>query len=124
MAIQRQKKMTKNEIREFVKDRGYSLVDFSKHIAMYMDTEWDEKHKERIYQLLSPKGTGKPSEEEMVAINFWCDVEKNPHIFASKYLKTKSLSSKIGTISDWLMGRRAFNRLQARKMVTYLKTLK
>lgn len=60
----------KNEIRKFVKDRGYSLVDFSKHIAMYMDTEWDEKHKERIYQLLSPKGTGKPQKRKWLQLIF------------------------------------------------------
>ena len=70
MAIQRQKKMTKNEIRKFVKDRGYSLVDFSKHIAMYMDTEWDEKHKERIYQLLSQKERANPQKRKWLQLIF------------------------------------------------------
>lgn len=115
--------MNKEELRKFIKEQGYSLVDFSKDIALYMGVEWSEKIKERVYQLLSPKGTGKPTQEEEDAITFWCDVEKNPHKYAYRYYVTKDLTAKIKGVSDWILGRRSYTRLQAKKMVDYLNRL-
>lgn len=115
--------MTLEEIRETVKASEHTIVDFSRHVASYMGLEWSDKFKERIYQLLSPKGHGKPSDEELEAMIFWCEVQIDPHAHAIMHYKTKDLPRKVLTLSDWLMGRRSYNRLQAKKMLDYLRNL-
>ena len=40
--------MTLEEIKDTVKSSPYSMVDFSKHVAVYMGVEWSNKFKERI----------------------------------------------------------------------------
>lgn len=116
--------MTLPEIREAVKASPYSIADFSKHVAVYMDEEeWSDKFKERIYQLLSPKGHGKASEDEQAAMEFWCEVQRDPHWYALRHYKTQGIAKKILTLSDWLTGRRSYNRLQAKKMLDYLRQL-
>ena len=115
--------MTLEEIKDTVKKSPYSIVDFSTHVAIYMGVGWTDKFKERIYQLLSPKGHGKPSEEELSAMIFWCEVQENPHWYAVRYYRTKEVSKKIVTLSEWLMGRRRYNSIQAKKMLDYLRRL-
>lgn len=116
--------MTLPEIREVVKASPYSIAEFSKHVSVYMgEEEWSEKFRERIYQLLSPKGHGKPSEEEQAAMEFWCEVQGDPHWYALRHYKTKDISRKVLTLNDWLTGRRSYNRLQAKKMLDYFRQL-
>lgn len=115
--------MTLDEIKATVKKSPYSIVDFSRHVAVYMGVEWSEKFKERIYQLLSPKGHGKPTDAELEAMVFWCEVQVNPHWYAIRYYRTKKIARKVLTLNDWLMGRRSYNRLQAKKMLDYFRRL-
>lgn len=115
--------MTSKEIKDKVKNSPYTLVDFSKHIAVYMHIEWSDKFRERIYQILSPKGHGKPSDEEQSAMEFWCEVQSNPHWYALRHYRTKNIARKVLTLNDWLTGRRSYNRLQAKKMLAYFKEL-
>ncbi len=115
--------MTLEEIKDTIKGSTYSMVDFSKHVAIYMGVEWSNKFKERIYQLLSPKGHGKPSEDELSAMVFWCEVQNDPHWYALRHYRTKDIAKKILTLNDWLTGRRSYNRLQAKKMLAYFRDL-
>jgi hypothetical protein len=115
--------MTLPEIKDVVKASPYSMVDFSKHVAIYMDIEWSDKFKERIYQLLSPKGHGKPSKDEQSAMEFWCEVQRDPHWYAHRYYRSKELPKKYLLLRDWLTGRRSYNRLQAKKMLDYISRL-
>lgn len=115
--------MTLDEIKDVVKKSPYSIVDFSKHVAIYMEVEWSEKFKERIYQLLSPKGHGKPTDEELSAMVFWCEVQRNPHWYALRYYHSRDLGKKYLLLRDWLTGRRSYNRLQVKKMLDYIAKL-
>jgi len=115
--------MTLEEIKDTVKSSPYSMVDFSKHVAIYMGVEWSNKFKERIYQFLSPKGHGKPSEDELSAMVFWCNVQTDPHWYAHRYYRSKDLPKKYLLLRDWLTGRRSYNRLQVKKMLDYLSRL-
>lgn len=115
--------MTLEEIRETVKQSPFTIVDFSRHVSAYMGVEWSDKFKERIYQLLSPKGHGKPTDDEMEAMLFWCDVQNNPHEHAITHYRSKDLPRKVLILSDWLMKRRSYNPLQAKKMLAYFRDL-
>jgi len=115
--------MTVEEIKDTVKGSPYSMVDFSKHVAAYMGVEWSNKFKERVYQLLSPKGHGKPSEDEQSAMEFWCEVQRDPHWYAHRYYHSKELPKKYLLLRDWLTGRRSYNRLQAKNMLDYISRL-
>lgn len=115
--------MTLEEIKDTVKGSPYSMVDFSKHVASYMGVEWSNKFKERIYQLLSPKGHGKPSEDELSAMVFWCEVQNYPHWYARRYYRSKELPKKYLLLRDWLTGRRSYNSLQAKNMLDYISRL-
>ena len=115
--------MTLEEIKDTVKKSPYSIADFSKHVAVYMDVEWSDKFKERIYQLLSPKGHGKPSDDEQSAMEFWCEVQNDPHWYALRHYRTKDIERKVLTLNDWLTGRRSYNKLQAKKMLAYFREI-
>lgn len=115
--------MTPEEIKDIIKKSPYSIADFSKHVAIYMEVEWSDKFKERIYQLLSPKGHGAPTLEEQSAMEFWCEVQQNPHWYALRHYHSKDLPKKYLLLRDWLTGRRSYNRLQAKKMLDYLSKL-
>ena len=115
--------MTPEEIKDIIKKSPYSIADFSKHVAIYMEVEWSDKFKERIYQLLSPKGHGTPTPEEQGAMEFWCEVQADPHWYALRYYRSQDLPKKYLLLKDWLTGRRSYNNLQAKKMLDYISRL-
>ena len=115
--------ISKQDVHEAVKKSDYTFTDFSKHVANYLEVEWDDKFKERIYQCVAPSGHGSPSEQEWEVIEYWYKVQSDPHTYARMRFKAKGYERKSKILSEYLLNKRSYNLRSAKEMVRYFRGL-
>ena len=65
------------ELKQTILDSPYSLKDFSKHIAMFCDKEWDEAYYQRIRDILGEERST-ITDLEQEAFGWWEHVYEQP----------------------------------------------
>lgn len=111
------------EMYDIVGNSPYSYTDLSKHIAMYLGEDWDKAFKDKVYQIISPKGKMIADEQIMKAFEWWTTVAENPFEVAVKAKGLQDASKNFSYIADVLEGRRSANRRTTKSMVSLLRKL-
>ena len=116
--------MSIEEIYEIIKASKVTLTDFSKHIASYLDLEWDTKYKNRIANILSPKGSTNPTQEELGAMTYWCEVHENPFLYSELNFKLRDSQKSLNFIVDAMFGKRSYNVRDAKRVRSLMSVIK
>lgn len=88
-----------SEIKELLKSKKISAKEFSRHLALYLDKEWDEVFYQRIYRILEG---AEPDPHELAAIDQWVVVQANPHRYGAAAYHLRSELDTAKTLHRYL----------------------
>ncbi len=114
--------MTSEDVYAIVKDSPYTFKEFSEHVCVYMDIPVTKKNTDRVYQLISPKGHGAPSEQEMSAMTYWVEVYKDPFGHSVTHYRAKDLPKNLLKLKHYLRTR-IYNRKGAESLIKFFSSL-
>lgn len=110
-------------VHKTVKESRYSYKEFCLHICELMDVEPTDKNKDRIYNLIAPKGTGAPSNEEKEAIEFWMQAHNDFILFAKVAYKARRIDGYIAKLKHYL-NTRIFSKKDKDTLIEFFSSLK
>lgn len=114
------------EVYTYIKsDKSKTFKQFAKDVCLYLGIEFTDSVKDRLYQVIAPTGNAVATPEETDAIEFWMQVDRNPHAYAFTYFRANHKQAYLKKILllDRYMKTGIYNPVQAKRVIDYLKSV-